>query len=114
MHEPEETLELEHGPVVMNRRYSIDPDDAEEFLAVMEQLGAARRRRGAIYWAVYRDLNRPNDYVETMVTETWADRLRLRERVGDADLELYQRAISFDKGGRRPEAEEYLVAAGGR
>jgi len=114
MHEPEETLELEHGPVVMNHRYSIDPQDADEFLAAMEQLGAARRRRGAIYWAVYRDLNRPNEYVETMVTETWADRLRLRERTGDADLELYQRALSFDRGGRRPEAEEYLVAAGGR
>ena len=114
MHEPEETLEPEHGPVVMNHRYSIDPQDADEFLAVMEQLGAARRRRGAIYWAVYRDLNRPNDYVERMVTETWADRLRLRERTGDADLELHQRALSFDRGGRRPEAEEYLVAVGGR
>jgi len=113
MHEPEETLELEHGPVVMNRRYTVDPEEADAFLAAMEQLGAARRRRGAIYWAVYRDLNRTNEYVETMVTETWADRLRLRERVGDADLELYHRAISFDKGGHRPETEEYLVAAGG-
>jgi MFS family permease len=114
MHEPEETVELEHGPVVMNHRYVIDPRDTEAFLAAMAELGAARRRRGAIYWAVYRDLNRPHEYVETMVTETWADRLRLRERVGDADLELYRRALSFDKGGRRPEAEEYLVAAGGR
>lgn len=114
MHEPEEEMELEHGPVVMNLRYVIDPAEAEAFLAVMDDLGAARRRRGAIFWAVYRDLNRSGEYLETFVTETWADRLRLRERAGDADVEIYRRAVAFNHRGEHPSTEEYLVAGGGR
>ncbi len=113
MHEPSETPELDEGPVMVTMRYTVDPKDEEEFLYLVERLGATRRQRGAVYWAVYRDLERPGDYLELFATETWADLLRLRARRSAADLELRRLVVGFHAGHAGPEINDYLVVGGG-
>jgi MFS family permease len=113
MHEPSETPELDEGPVMVTMRYTVETEDEDEFLYLVERLGVTRRRRGAVYWAVYRDLERPGDYLELFATETWADLLRMRARRSAADLELRRLVAGFHAGHTGPEINDYLVVSGG-
>ena len=56
---------------------------------------APRRRDGATFWRVYRDLGDPSRYVERFIVASWADCLHQRWRVtvADQDLELRVRAL---------------------
>lgn len=45
---------------------------ADEFAHAMQELGRVRRRDGAAFWGLYRDLSDPRRHVETFIVETWA------------------------------------------
>jgi len=90
-HEPE----LEAGPVAVEVIYSIRPEDGERFLRVVEQLAVPRRRDGASFWRIYRDLDDPARYVERFIVASWADYLRQRARSTVASRELEAQARTF-------------------
>ena len=66
----------------------------------MSQLRAPRRRDGATFWRVYRDLADPSRYVERFIVTSWADYLHQRARATLADQELEQRVRALPAAGR--------------
>jgi MFS family permease len=98
------------GPVLITIEYEIDAADAERFVAAMEELRRIRRRDGAYRWDLYADLERPGQYVETFVVESWSEHLRQHGRLTVADLELTKLTRSFHRGGNPPEVRHMLWA----
>jgi MFS family permease len=98
------------GPVLVTVEYEIDPADAERFLAAMEDVGRIRRRDGAFRWNLYADLERPGQYLETFVVDSWSEHLRQHGRLTVADLELTRLARSFHRGEEPPAVRHLLWA----
>ncbi len=63
-------------------------------------LRAPRRRDGATFWRIYRDLADPSRYVERFIVTSWADYLHQRARATLADQELEARVRRFVQAGR--------------
>jgi MFS family permease len=98
------------GPVLITVEYLIDPEDAERFVASMEELARVRRRDGAYRWDLYADLERPGCYLETFVVDSWSEHLRQHGRLTVADLELTKLARSFHRGEGPPVVRHMLWA----
>jgi hypothetical protein len=99
------------GPVLITVEYQVQPDDAERFVAAMQELARIRRRDGAYRWGLYADLERPGAYLETFVVDSWSEHLRQHERLTVADLEVTKLTRSFHRGERPPEVRHMLWAA---
>jgi MFS family permease len=76
------------GPVAVEISYRIRPDRTDAFLEAVSHLRAPRRRDGATFWRVYRDLSDPARYCERFIVTSWADYLHQRSRATLADQEL--------------------------
>ena len=113
LHWPEPVVlidaEAKEGPAVTLVEYRIDPNTAEEFLQTMKELRRIRQRDGAIRWNLLRDTADPQRYIESFVTESWADHLRQHERVTAEDREIEQRAEAFHLGPQPPKTT-HLIA----
>jgi len=113
LHWPEPVVLIDaeptEGPAVTLVEYRIDPKAAAEFLQVMKDMKRIRQRDGAIRWNLLRDTADPERYVETFVTESWADHLRQHERVTAEDREIEQRAEAFNVGPQAPKIT-HLIA----
>jgi len=101
--------EASEGPAVTLVEYRIDPKTAEKFLQTMKEMKRIRQRDGAIRWNLLRDTADPERYIETFVTESWADHLRQHERVTAEDREVEQRAEAFHLGPEPPKIT-HLIA----
>ena len=97
------------GPVSVEVAYRIRPGEAEEFLHAVTQLRAVRRRDGATFWRVYRDLGDPSRYVERFIVGSWADYLHQRSRATLADQELESRVRQFLQGGQGVVTQHYIA-----
>jgi MFS family permease len=85
----EEASALEHGPVLVTVRYRVRQEHAADFLGAMQKYGRIRRRDGAAWWSVFRDLEHADLYLETFLVTSWAEHVRQHERFtrGDQDVE---------------------------
>jgi MFS family permease len=84
-------LEGDSGPVLVTIEYVIDPAHRRAFLHAVHEYGKVRRRDGASQWGVFRDIERPDVYLETFQVSSWAEHLRQHDRVTRADQELEDR-----------------------
>jgi MFS family permease/quinol monooxygenase YgiN len=113
MHWPEPTVMIDarpdEGPAITVMEYRIDPKTADEFLQAMKEMKRIRQRDGAIRWNLSRDTADPERYLETFVTESWAEHLRQHERVTAEDREAEQRALAFHLGPEQPKIT-HLIA----
>jgi len=109
--EPEVASPVEHdeGPVEVMLEYLIDPENAEAFVALMQESRRLRLRGGAISWALFRDPANPGRYVEQWVEESWLEVLRHRDRLTVAGRELRDAKRAFHIGDG-PPAISYLIA----
>jgi len=98
------------GPVHVQVEYHIDPEQARAFSAALHELGAVRRRDGAIAWSLYRDPAETGRYVEVFVVESWAEHLRQHERVTNADRAIEERVRRFHRGDSLPTVT-HLIAS---
>ena len=76
---------LEDGPVLVTVEYDIASEHRDHFLRALDDYGRIRRRDGASRWGIFRDLERPDRYVETFVITSWAEHLRQHERLTRTD-----------------------------
>ena len=85
----------EAGPVAVEVAYRIRAGEDQAFLDTISQMKAPRRRDGATFWRVYKDLADPSRYVERFIVTSWADYLHQRARatVADDTLEAEVRAF---------------------
>ena len=109
--EPEvaEPVEHDEGPVQVMLEYLIDPKNAEEFVALLQESRRSRLRGGATSWALFRDPANPGRYVEQWVEESWLELLRHRDRLTVAERELRDAKRAFHIGDG-PPAITFLIA----
>lgn len=91
-------VEGDRGPVLVTVEYSIDPNNREPFLRALGRYGRERRRDGAYRWGVFEDPAHAGRFVETFLTDSWLDHLRLHERVTKADRKLEDSVQRFQVG----------------
>jgi len=97
------------GPVSVEVSYRIRTGEADEFLHVVSELRASRRRDGATLWRVYRDLADPARFVERFIVTSWADYLHQRSRATVADLEVEATVRGFRAAGEVPVVQRYIA-----
>jgi MFS family permease len=83
--------DLEHGPVLIQVEYRVDPERSTQFVAAMDALEIVRRRDGAYRWGLFRDIAQPDRWVETFLVESWAEHLRQHERATVEDQAIEER-----------------------
>ncbi len=88
----------DRGPVMVMVTYQIEPRNRERFLEALEKAGRERRRDGAYRWRVFEDPSTSGRFVETFLSDSWADHLRQHERVTKMDRALEEAANSFQVG----------------
>ena len=99
----------EEGPVAVEIGYRILPGNAEDFLDAVGQLRAPRRRDGATFWRIYRDLGDPSRYVERFIVTSWADYLHQRARATLADQQLESHVRGFLLPGESVTMQHYIA-----
>ena len=87
--------QLDQGPVLVTAQYRVEERNAKAFLQAMHKYGRLRRRDGAFRWAIYRDVEKPDVYVETFLVSSWAEHLRQHDRLTRGDGALEQRILSL-------------------
>jgi len=100
----------EHGPVLVQVRYEVDPADAPAFVALLEELKRARRRSGGFGWTLMQDSEDPRRYLESWYESSWVQHLRHHERVTGADKALQEQIRALHRG-EGPPVVSHLVSA---
>jgi MFS family permease len=96
-------LKFRSGPIVVKIDYRIPPDNVEIFLILMARRRQVQRRVGARNWSLLRDLQEPAHWTETFRTPTWADYLRLNDRLTAEHKELEERLRELHALDIRPD-----------
>ena len=99
----------EAGPVAVEISYRIAPGTDTAFLDAISQMKAPRRRDGATFWRVYKDLGDPSRYVERFIVESWADYLHQRARATVADQALETEVRAFLAPGEVVRMSHYIA-----
>jgi len=113
MYAPEMRLAPEDtsGPaLVVTLTYDVRPDAHEQFLSALQHVRRARRRTGAVQWAVYRDAEQPNQFNETFIVPTWEEHIREHERRTATDLQTQDNLRPFLRDSHLPHARHYIAA----
>jgi hypothetical protein len=87
--DPEST----EGPVVVMTTYTIAPENEDRFLAAMTHVRGVRHRTGAVQWGLFRDGEKPAQFVELFSIPTWEEHERQHhERFTGTDWAFEQEA----------------------
>jgi MFS family permease len=113
MHWPEPALviepELEHGPVLVQIQYKIDPVHEHEFAMAVKDLGSIRKRGGAFFWGIFRHDTYQDIFIESFLIDSWAEHLRQHERITIADRTVEDRVLSFHIGNEPPVVSHFIA-----
>jgi hypothetical protein len=71
---------LNDGPVLVTAEYTVPESQAEAFVEAMHEYARVRRRDGAYRWGIFRDVEKPDLYIETFLVSSWAEHLRQHDR----------------------------------
>jgi MFS family permease len=99
----------EDGPVAVEVAYRVRTAESEAFLDAVTLLRAPRRRDGATFWRIYRDLADPARFVERFIVTSWADYLHQRARATMADQALEARVRVFLAPGEAVTMQHYIA-----
>jgi hypothetical protein len=97
---PEPAVELHpaSGPIVVVIEYHVPPENAVEFIDVINEVARIRRRDGARAWSISQDIDAVNVWVERFECPTWLDYLRWRTRPTQSDLAVRERLVQLIEG----------------
>ncbi len=104
-HEPDP----EAGPVAVEIRYPVRLESAADFLDEVVALRAPRKRDGATFWRIYRDLSDPALFVERFIVTSWADYLHQRARATLADQALESQLLRHLREGATPQLSHFIA-----
>jgi MFS family permease len=90
--------DVEKGSVLVTIEYAVIPKWSAEFVDAMHEYGRTRRRDGAYQWAIFRDTEIPDRYLEIFLVNSWAEHLRQHDRQTQADRELEGRIYGYLSG----------------
>ena len=103
-------IEHDRGPVLVTVEYRIRPQDRQEFLQVLADLGRERRRDGAYRWGVFEDAAEEGRIVENFLVASWMEHLRQHERVTNADRLVQDCVVRFHLGDE-PKVTHFIAAS---
>ena len=110
---PDEGIDLEAGPILIQLEYRIPKARCAAFRAAMQEVRSIRKRDGAIRWSLFEEPpKRGEDQVafqESFVSSSWGEHLRQHHRATMEDREVFAEAYRMDPEGR-PRIR-HLVAA---
>jgi MFS family permease len=78
-------IEQDRGPVMVTVEYRVAVENRARFLKALYRYSRARRRDGAYDWRLFEDPAEDGKFVETFMTDSWLEHLRLHARVTKAD-----------------------------
>lgn len=96
------------GPVAIQIAYQVGEEDRQEFLQRIHAVGVKRRRDGAGFWRLYRELERADWYVERFIVDSWSDYLRQQTRTTLADREAEAQVLALHRGEEPPRVSHYV------
>jgi len=96
------------GPVAVQVSYQVDAASKDEFLALVSELGIKRRRNGASFWRLYREMEQPLHYQERFMVDSWSDYVRQQSRLTVADLNLERRVRALHVGEQPPRVVHFI------
>jgi predicted MFS family arabinose efflux permease len=91
-------IEADRGPVLVTVEYRIDPKNRSAFLYALGQNSRERRRDGAYDWGIFEDPADDGRFIETFLTDSWLEHLRLHRRVTKGDRISEQSVRRFQIG----------------
>lgn len=108
--EPEVKVDLHArpGPINIAIHFVIADEDEAKFLEIMAKRRQVRRRDGALRWALRRDVEHPDHWIEVYQVRTWADYIRHNQRRTTVDAELYDRLVELHRGPNPPEVQRMV------
>jgi MFS family permease len=84
------------GPVLIAVYYTVAPERQAAYLEAMGQLRLSRLRTGGTRWELYRDGERPNQFVELFSVPSWEEHLRQHAgRLTAMDRAVEEAALAF-------------------
>jgi hypothetical protein len=83
------------GPIVVAIEYRVQPGNAVEFAAMINEVGRIRRRDGARAWSIGQDVDAVHLWVERFEFPTWLDYLRWRTRPTESDQAVRARLLKL-------------------
>ena len=102
-------IEADRGPVLVTVEYRIDPKNRIAFLHALAQNSRERRRDGAYDWGIFEDPADDGRFVETFLTDSWLEHLRLHQRVTKADR-ISEVAVRRFQIGDAPKTTHWISA----
>jgi MFS family permease len=102
-------IEPDRGPVLVTVEYRIDPKNRKAFLYAIGQHSRERRRDGAYDWGIFEDPADGRRYVETFLTDSWLEHLRLHRRVTKGDR-IAEEAVRRFQIGDGPKTTHLISA----
>jgi MFS family permease len=103
------TIEADRGPVLVTVEYRIDPKNRVAFLHALGQNSHERRRDGAYDWGIFEDPADDGRFIETFLTDSWLEHLRLHRRVTKAD-QISEQAVRRFQIGDGPKTTHWISA----
>ncbi|WP_226341114.1 MFS transporter [Gemmobacter serpentinus] len=101
-------LKARSGPLMVMIDWNIPPENTEGFLAAMAQRRQIRLRDGAREWALMRDLEDPDIWVEAYHVPTWTEYLRHQQRRTRSDAENFDKLLTLHRGPERPRVHRMI------
>ncbi|MDH2327387.1 MFS transporter [Cereibacter sp. SYSU M97828] len=101
-------LKPQSGPIMVMIDWDIPPGNTKSFLEAMTERRRVRIRDGAQQWALLRDLENPDIWIETYHVPTWVEYIRHNIRRTQADVESYDRLVKLHRGPERPHVHRMI------
>lgn len=101
-------LRARSGPLMIMIDYDIAPANTLAFLALMAERRVIRLRDGARQWALMRDLENPDIWVESYHVATWTDYIRHNQRRTTADAANRDRLLELHRGPAEPRVHRMI------
>lgn len=98
----------EQRPVMTEIAYRVVPEHERPFLEVMERTRHSRLRNGAISWHIYREIGRPEHFIEVFVDPTWAAHRLRQHRTTAGDLALRAEREAHHRGPEPPAIRRFV------
>jgi hypothetical protein len=102
-------IEPDRGPVLVTVEYRIDPQNRKAFLHALGQNSRQRRRDGAYDWGIFEDPADDGRFIETFMTDSWLEHLRLHRRVTKSDR-ISEQAVRHFQIGDGPKTTHLISA----
>jgi MFS family permease len=92
----------QRGPALITVEYRIAAENAQRFVQAMQERRRALMRTGAFRWGLFNDTEDQTRFVETFLSESWAEHVRQHKRITNTDREADAAIEALQMGSEKP------------